>query len=132
MRSGTIPDGDKRWLHKTEIIVSFSVRDVPGKLRITSLIDNSFHAIKTKVDSGALSGPAAFDLMLKDFAQHFSSLNPAQVPIMLVQFHVPTGTPFKDWLIELKMVVVGVLNMGDFSPSLVAICLLYTSPSPRD
>ena len=27
MRSGTIPDGDKRWLLKTEIIASFSVRD---------------------------------------------------------------------------------------------------------
>ena len=40
---------------------------------------------------------------------------------MLAQFYVPTGTPFKDWLIELEVVVVGVLNMGDFSPSLVTI-----------
>ena len=77
--------------------------------------------IRDRVDSDALSGPAAFDSLLEDFAQHFSSLNPTQVPIMLAQFHVPTGTPFKDWLIELKVVVVGVLNMGDFSPSLVTI-----------
>ena len=111
----------RSWITPLQRQIHTAVRNVPGKLRITSLIDNSFHAIKTKVDSGALSGPAAFDLLLKDFAQHFSSLNPAQVPIMLAQFHVPTGTPFKDWLIELKVVVVGVLNMGDFSPSLVTI-----------
>ena len=98
-----------------------AVQNVPDKLRITSLIDKSFHAIEPKVDSGGLLGPAVFDLLLKDFAQHFSFLNPAQVPIMLAQFHVPTGTPFKDGLIELKVVVVRVLNMGDFSPSLVYI-----------
>ena len=41
------------------------------------------------------------------------------VPIILAQFHVPTGTSFKVWLIELKVVVVGVLDMGNFSLSLV-------------
>ena len=60
-------------------------------------------------------------MLLKNFEQHFSTINPAQVQIMLAQFYVPTGTPFKDWLIELRVVVVGVLNMGDFSPGLVTI-----------
>ena len=52
---------------------------------------------------------------------HSTSVSQPRTSSDHAQFHVPTGTPFKDWLIELEVVVVGVLNMGDFSPSLVTI-----------
>lgn len=62
-----------------------------------------------------MSGPADYELLRKEFAHNFSTITPAQIPIMLAKFNVPIDTPFKDWLIELNVVVVGVLNMGDFS-----------------
>ena len=52
--------------------VHTAVQDVPGKIRFASCIDKSFVAVKTKLGSGSLSGPVAFELLLKDFAQNFS------------------------------------------------------------
>ena len=98
------------WITPLQRQTHTAVRNVPGKLRITSLINNSFHEIK----------PAAFDLLL----EHSHSTSRLSIPHKFrscSQFHVSTGTPFKDWLIELKVVVVGVFNMGDSSSSLVTI-----------
>ena len=62
------------------------VRNVPGKIPTDSCIDSSFAAVIKKLDSGSVSGPAAFELFLKDFAQKFSTVNPAQVLITLANF----------------------------------------------
>ena len=39
-----------------------------------------------------------------------------RVPVMLAQCHAEDGTPFKNWLIAIKLVVVESVNMGAFSP----------------
>ena len=82
-----------------------------------------------------MSGPAAFEVLIADFAQLFSSINPAQVPAMLAQLHVPKGTPFKNWLLDIQVVVVSAMDMGSFSPGLSPIqgnlnaCLASQYPS---
>ena len=68
-----------------------------------------------------MSGPDAFEYLISEFAQQFSSIDPAQVPGMLAQFQVEEGTPFKDWLIAIKLVVVGSMNLGQFSPGLPVV-----------
>ena len=68
-----------------------------------------------------MSGPDAFEYLIAEFAQQFSANDPSQVPVMLAQFHVEKGTPFKEWLIAIKLVVVGSMKMGAFSPGLVVV-----------
>ena len=63
-----------------------------------------------------MTGPEAFETFITDFSQNFSATNPAQAPIVLAQLQVVKGMPFKSWFVELKVVVVGVMNMGTFNP----------------
>ena len=65
MRSGTIPDGDKRWLLKTEIIASFSVRDskrLQADIQKTGPADDA-NVIRSGLDSLGLVSPTSEALL---------------------------------------------------------------------
>ena len=57
---------------------------------------------------------------------------------MLAKFHVEEGTPTKEWFIAIKLVVVGSMNMGAFSPGLAVVlgnlkaCLSNQHPNHFD
>ncbi|CAN0360116.1 unnamed protein product, partial [Laminaria digitata] len=109
------------WLSPFQRHVQGAVRNVQGNFRIVVHIDNAFASVSIKVKEGVVAGPASLELLLKELAPNFSSINPAHVSIMLANFHVPANTTFKAYLVELKVVAGGVMHMGHFNPGLMTI-----------
>ena len=120
-----IGDTDVRWHPKwtaplQRLVMASLRKNVEDRSRIEDFIYNCFLDVNSKLASG-MPGPDAFEYVIAEFAQQFSAIAPVQVPVMLAKFHVEEGTPFKEWLITIKLVVVGSMNMGAFRPGLAVV-----------
>ena len=95
-------------------------KDVEDRSRIESFIANCLLDVNSKL-AAFTSGPDAFEYLIAEFAQQFSAIDPFQVHVMPTKFHVEEGTPLTEWLIAIKLVVVGSMNMGAFSPGFAVV-----------
>ena len=75
------------------------------------LIDDLFSQLQERLSSGS-SGPAAFKILLTDFADYFDRAPRGAALETLQTFGVRTGTPFSSYLRALRVVVASTVEKG--------------------
>ena len=75
------------------------------------LVDDLFFQLQERITTGS-SGPAAFKLLLVDFADHFDRAPRGAALETLQKFGVRTGTPFSSYLRALRVVVASTVEKG--------------------
>ena len=73
--------------------------DKPSTADMTTLIDEFFRQVSTDVEEG-VSGPEAFNLLLRRLMMHFDRVDTGEGYTRLHRFGVCTGTPFCDFIGE--------------------------------
>ena len=74
------------------------------------LLDDLFSQLQERLSSG--SSPAAFKILLTDFADYFDRALRGAAFETLQKFGVRTGTPFSSYLRVLRVVVAGTVKEG--------------------
>ena len=83
------------------------------------LVDDLFSQLQERMVTGS-SGPAAFKILLSDFADNFDRAPRGAALETLQKFGVRTGTPFSSYLRTLRVVVASTVEKGDpLAPSAV-------------
>ena len=75
------------------------------------LVDDLFLQIQERLSSGS-GGPAAFNILLTDFADYFDRAPRGAALETLQKFGVRTGTPFSSYLRALRVVVASTVKKG--------------------
>ena len=75
------------------------------------LVDDLFSQIQERLSSGS-GGPAAFKILLTDFADYFNRAPRGAALETLQKFSVRTGTPFSSYLRALRVVVASNVEKG--------------------
>ena len=74
---------------------------------MTTLIDDFFRQVSRDVEEGA-SGPEAFNLLLRLLMTHFDRVDTGEGYTRLHTFGVCTGTPFRDFSREFRVLMMAV------------------------
>ena len=75
------------------------------------LVDDLFSQVQERLSSGS-GGPAAFKILLTDFADYFDRAPRGAALETLQKFGVRTGTPFSSYLRALRVVVASTVEKG--------------------
>ena len=75
------------------------------------LVDDLFSQLQERLSSGT-GGPAAFKILLSDFADYFDRAPRGAALETLQKFGVRTGTPFSSYLRALRVVVASTVEKG--------------------
>ena len=75
------------------------------------LVDDLFSQLQERLSSGT-GGPAAFKILLTDFADYFDRAPRGAALETLQKFGVRTGTPFSSYLRALRVVVASTVEKG--------------------
>ena len=87
----------------------FDVADLTHDLH--RLVDDLFSQLQERLSSGT-GGPAAFKILLSDFADYFDRAPRGAALETLQKFGVRTGTPFSSYLRALRVVVASTVEKG--------------------
>ena len=75
------------------------------------LVDDLFSQLQESMMTGS-TGPAAFEILLGDFADYFDRAPRGAARETLQKFGVRTGTPFSSYLLTLRVIVSSTLKKG--------------------
>ena len=104
---------------------------------LNRLVDDLFSQLQNRITTGS-SGPAAFKILLADFADCFDRAPRGAALETLQKFGVRTGTPFSSYLRALRVVVASTVEKGGpLAPSaamaiVLALSAILASDDPRE